>query len=117
MSIITYNKMYLGLFKLLYGVWDLSCWYAVEIEQCWWLGLLHKRFIYLLVCLVYLLDLMSFDDVSATSEKLSHPTANRPKMPGRRLPAQFGGNQSVSKTATVLQSAYTSHINTHQPTG
>lgn len=41
-------------------------------------------------------DLMSFDDVSATSEKLSHPTANRPKMPGRRLPAQFGGGPSVS---------------------
>ncbi|KAM6964939.1 CD2-associated protein [Aplochiton taeniatus] len=36
-------------------------------------------------------DLMSFDDLSSTSEKLSHPTANRPKMPGRRLPAQFGG--------------------------
>ncbi|XP_058234967.1 CD2-associated protein isoform X1 [Hemibagrus wyckioides] len=43
------------------------------------------------------LDLMSFDDVSATSEKLSHPTANRPKMPGRRLPAQFSGNQSPNK--------------------
>ncbi|XP_058234970.1 CD2-associated protein isoform X4 [Hemibagrus wyckioides] len=42
-------------------------------------------------------DLMSFDDVSATSEKLSHPTANRPKMPGRRLPAQFSGNQSPNK--------------------
>ncbi|KAL2082813.1 hypothetical protein ACEWY4_022631 [Coilia grayii] len=42
-------------------------------------------------------DLMSFDDVSSTSEKLSHPTANRPKMPGRRLPAQFGGGNSPSK--------------------
>lgn len=42
-------------------------------------------------------DLMSFDELSYTSEKLSHPTANRPKMPGRRLPAQFGGTQSVSK--------------------
>uniref|UniRef100_A0A3P8VVK8 Osteoclast-stimulating factor 1 n=1 Tax=Cynoglossus semilaevis TaxID=244447 RepID=A0A3P8VVK8_CYNSE len=39
-------------------------------------------------------DLMSFDELSYTSEKLSHPTANRPKMPGRRLPAQFGGTQS-----------------------
>ncbi|XP_053469947.1 CD2-associated protein isoform X1 [Ictalurus furcatus] len=45
------------------------------------------------------LDLMSFDDVSSTSEKLSHPTANRPKMPGRRLPAQFVGGQSPSKDA------------------
>lgn len=43
------------------------------------------------------LDLMSFDDVSSTSEKLSHPTANRPKMPGRRLPGQFGASHSVSK--------------------
>ncbi|XP_063078791.1 CD2-associated protein isoform X2 [Engraulis encrasicolus] len=42
-------------------------------------------------------DLMSFDDVSSTSEKLSHPTANRPKMPGRRLPAHFGGGNSPSK--------------------
>lgn len=42
-------------------------------------------------------DLMSFDELSSTSEKLSHPTVNRPKMPGRRLPAQFGGGQSVSK--------------------
>ncbi|KAL7887936.1 hypothetical protein AOLI_G00029100 [Acnodon oligacanthus] len=45
-------------------------------------------------------DLMSFDDVSSTSEKLSHPTANRPKMPGRRLPAQFGGSPSPSKEAS-----------------
>ncbi|MCI4389234.1 hypothetical protein PGIGA_G00095540 [Pangasianodon gigas] len=45
------------------------------------------------------LDLLSFDDVSSTSEKLSHPTANRPKMPGRRLPAQFGGGQSPNKEA------------------
>ncbi|XP_041831773.1 CD2-associated protein isoform X2 [Melanotaenia boesemani] len=42
-------------------------------------------------------DLMSFDELSSTSEKLSHPTANRPKMPGRRLPAQFGGVQSPNK--------------------
>lgn len=44
-------------------------------------------------------DLMSFDDVSSTSEKLSHPTTSRPKMPGRRLPAQFGGH-SPSKEAS-----------------
>ncbi|XP_041950889.1 CD2-associated protein [Alosa sapidissima] len=45
------------------------------------------------------IDLMSFDDVSATSEKLSHPTANRPKMPGRRLPAQFGGPSPSKETS------------------
>ncbi|KAM9798340.1 CD2-associated protein [Neosynchiropus ocellatus] len=49
-------------------------------------------------------DLMSFDDLSATSEKLSHPTANRPKMPGRRLPAQFGGGHSPNKELNVEKS-------------
>uniref|UniRef100_A0A8C5DIT3 Osteoclast-stimulating factor 1 n=1 Tax=Gouania willdenowi TaxID=441366 RepID=A0A8C5DIT3_GOUWI len=39
-------------------------------------------------------DLISFDELSTTSEKLSHPTANRPKMPGRRLPAHFSGGPS-----------------------
>ncbi|XP_068024246.1 CD2-associated protein isoform X2 [Melanerpes formicivorus] len=34
-------------------------------------------------------DLLSFDDVIATSDNLSHPTANRPKMPGRRPPSRF----------------------------
>ncbi|KAM9444416.1 CD2-associated protein [Clarias gariepinus] len=42
-------------------------------------------------------DLMSFDDVSSTSEKLSHPTANRPKMPGRRLPGQFVAGPPLNK--------------------
>lgn len=42
-------------------------------------------------------DLMSFDDLSSASEKLSHPTANRPKMHGRRLPGQFIGGQSPTK--------------------
>lgn len=54
-------------------------------------------------------DLMSFDELSSTSEKLCHPTANRPKMPGRRLPAQFGGGQSVSEhsgTALFLMYDY-----------
>ncbi|KAM8831400.1 CD2-associated protein isoform 3-T3 [Spinachia spinachia] len=46
-------------------------------------------------------DLMSFDEMSSTSEKLSHPTANRPKMPGRRLPAQFGGGLSPTKEVSV----------------
>ncbi|XP_035860833.1 CD2-associated protein isoform X2 [Sander lucioperca] len=49
-------------------------------------------------------DLMSFDELSSTSEKLSHPTANRPKMPGRRLPAQFGGAQSPNKEVNVEKS-------------
>ncbi|KAF7690062.1 CD2-associated protein isoform X1 [Silurus meridionalis] len=42
-------------------------------------------------------ELISFDDVSSTSEKLSHPTANRPKMPGRRLPAHFSAGPSTNK--------------------
>ncbi|KAM4713199.1 CD2-associated protein isoform 2-T2 [Anableps anableps] len=42
-------------------------------------------------------DLMSFDDLSSAPEKLTHPTANRPKMPGRRLPGQFVGGQSPPK--------------------
>ncbi|XP_034755697.1 CD2-associated protein isoform X2 [Etheostoma cragini] len=49
-------------------------------------------------------DLMSFDELSSASEKLSHPTANRPKMPGRRLPAQFGGAQSPNKEVNVEKS-------------
>ncbi|XP_029352319.1 CD2-associated protein isoform X2 [Echeneis naucrates] len=49
-------------------------------------------------------DLMSFDDLSSTMEKLSHPTANRPKMPGRRLPAQFGGGHSPNKEVSVEKS-------------
>ncbi|KAI2652124.1 CD2-associated protein [Labeo rohita] len=40
-------------------------------------------------------NLMSFDDVSSTSEKLSHPTAQRPKMPGKRLPAHRGHSGGV----------------------
>ncbi|XP_064781224.1 CD2-associated protein isoform X3 [Oncorhynchus masou masou] len=47
------------------------------------------------------MDLMSFDDLSSTSEKLSHPTANRPKMAGKRLPAQFGGSHSPNKDISV----------------
>lgn len=50
------------------------------------------------------MDLMSFDELSSTSEKLSHPTVNRPKMPGRRLPAQFGGGHSPNKEVNVEKS-------------
>uniref|UniRef100_A0AAQ6ITP9 Osteoclast-stimulating factor 1 n=1 Tax=Anabas testudineus TaxID=64144 RepID=A0AAQ6ITP9_ANATE len=49
-------------------------------------------------------DLMSFDDLSSSSEKLNHPTANRPKMPGRRLPAQFIGGHSPNKEVSVEKS-------------
>ncbi|KAK5853322.1 hypothetical protein PBY51_007118 [Eleginops maclovinus] len=49
-------------------------------------------------------DLMSFDELSSTSEKLSHPTVNRPKMPGRRLPAQFGGAHSPTKELNMEKS-------------
>ncbi|CAG13005.1 unnamed protein product [Tetraodon nigroviridis] len=52
-------------------------------------------------------NLMSFDELSSTSEKLSHPTVNRPKMPGRRLPAQFGGSQSPSKEVSAEKSPKT----------
>ncbi|NWV02445.1 CD2AP protein, partial [Ptilonorhynchus violaceus] len=42
-------------------------------------------------------DLFSFDDVIATSDNLSHPTANRPKMPGRRLPSRFNSSSPASQ--------------------
>ncbi|XP_048453295.1 CD2-associated protein isoform X5 [Rhincodon typus] len=35
------------------------------------------------------IDLMSFDSVELSGEKLSHPTASRPRMPGRRPPSVF----------------------------
>ncbi|XP_015262690.1 PREDICTED: CD2-associated protein, partial [Gekko japonicus] len=49
-------------------------------------------------------DLLSFDDIIATSDNLSHPTANRPKMPGRRLPARFNGNNSTPQNASIEKS-------------
>ncbi|KAG7244227.1 hypothetical protein INR49_004364, partial [Caranx melampygus] len=60
-------------------------------------------------------DLMSFDDLSSTSEKLSHPTANRPKMPGRRLPAQFGGGHSPNKEVCVEKSFRLSEEDSAKP--
>lgn len=44
-------------------------------------------------------ELMVFDDMSSSSEKLSHPTASRPKMPGRRLPGHFTGSHPLNKEA------------------
>ncbi|XP_009883637.1 PREDICTED: CD2-associated protein-like, partial [Charadrius vociferus] len=43
-------------------------------------------------------DLLSFDDVIATSDNLSHPTANRPKMPGRRPPSRFNNSNPASQS-------------------
>ncbi|XP_069831930.1 CD2-associated protein isoform X2 [Dendropsophus ebraccatus] len=40
---------------------------------------------------------LSFDDVVTTSENLSHPTASRPKMPGKRPPGRFNGLHSKTK--------------------
>ncbi|CAM4530219.1 CD2-associated protein isoform X2 [Lepidochelys kempii] len=45
-------------------------------------------------------DLLSFD-VIATSDKLSHPTASRPKMPGRRLPTRFNGSHSPTQNEST----------------
>ncbi|XP_037375747.1 CD2-associated protein isoform X2 [Talpa occidentalis] len=42
-------------------------------------------------------DLINFDDI-ASSENLLHLTANRPKMPGRRLPARFNGGHSPTQS-------------------
>lgn len=39
------------------------------------------------------IDIGNFDDI-ASSENLLHLTANRPKMPGRRLPGRFNGGHS-----------------------
>lgn len=41
-----------------------------------------------------IVNLMSFDDVSSASEKLTHPTAQRPKMPGKRPPVHRGHSPS-----------------------
>ncbi|XP_037541651.1 CD2-associated protein [Nematolebias whitei] len=46
-------------------------------------------------------DLKIFDELSMTSEKLPHPTANRPKFHGRRLPARVGEVPVHSPTRDV----------------
>ncbi|XP_075717083.1 CD2-associated protein isoform X2 [Rhinoderma darwinii] len=46
---------------------------------------------------------ISFDDVPTTSENLSHPTASRPKMPGKRPPGRFNGLHSQNKHLTEDQ--------------
>ncbi|XP_028996935.1 CD2-associated protein [Betta splendens] len=52
-------------------------------------------------------DLMSFDDLSSSLEKLNHPTVNRPKMPGRRLPAHFTAGYSPNKEQSIEKSLKT----------
>ncbi|KAM4835284.1 CD2-associated protein isoform 2-T2 [Thomomys bottae] len=42
-------------------------------------------------------DVVNFDDISS-SENLLHLTANRPKMPGRRLPGRFNGGHSPTQS-------------------
>ncbi|XP_003789297.1 CD2-associated protein [Otolemur garnettii] len=42
-------------------------------------------------------DIINFDDI-ASSENLLHLTANRPKMPGRRLPGRFNGGHSPTQS-------------------
>ncbi|KAM9233573.1 CD2-associated protein [Dugong dugon] len=42
-------------------------------------------------------NLVNFDDI-ASSENLLHLTANRPKMPGRRLPGRFNGGHSPTQS-------------------
>uniref|UniRef100_A0A8C4L1K8 CD2-associated protein n=1 Tax=Equus asinus asinus TaxID=83772 RepID=A0A8C4L1K8_EQUAS len=46
-------------------------------------------------------DLVNFDDI-ASSENLLHLTANRPKMPGRRLPGRFNGGHSPTQSPEKL---------------
>nr|XP_033794359.1 CD2-associated protein isoform X2 [Geotrypetes seraphini] len=46
------------------------------------------------------IELLSFDDVKPTSENLSHLTASRPKMHGKRLPGRFNGSNSPVKDLT-----------------
>ncbi|XP_062971982.1 CD2-associated protein isoform X2 [Elgaria multicarinata webbii] len=46
-------------------------------------------------------DVLSFDDIISTSDHLSHPTADRPKRPGRRLPARFNGSDSSTPALSI----------------
>uniref|UniRef100_A0A4X2K7F4 CD2 associated protein n=1 Tax=Vombatus ursinus TaxID=29139 RepID=A0A4X2K7F4_VOMUR len=50
------------------------------------------------------IDIVNFDDI-ASSENLLHLTANRPKMPGRRLPGRFNGGHSASVYSTTSSTA------------
>lgn len=56
-------------------------------------------------------DLMSFDELSSASEKLSHLTTSRPKVTGRRLPGQFAGGQSVRNSDVTIQTLWSNSSN------
>ncbi|CAJ0967162.1 unnamed protein product [Ranitomeya imitator] len=58
---------------------------------------------------------LSFDDVLSTSENLSHPTASRPKMPGKRPPGRFNGLPSQNKDLTEEPKAH--HVVEEETTG
>nr|XP_028577653.1 CD2-associated protein isoform X1 [Podarcis muralis] len=49
-------------------------------------------------------EISSFDHIIATSDNLSHPTANRPKMPGRRLPTRFNGRNYTTQNLSIEKS-------------
>uniref|UniRef100_A0A8C5PD68 CD2 associated protein n=1 Tax=Leptobrachium leishanense TaxID=445787 RepID=A0A8C5PD68_9ANUR len=71
------------------------------------------------VCCAPLIPCNCFDEVLPTSENLTHPTASRPKMAGKRPPGRFNGVQSVSNTAPVSVStppAFTSAPSVTTPT-
>ncbi|XP_075057446.1 CD2-associated protein isoform X2 [Mixophyes fleayi] len=46
---------------------------------------------------------LSFDDVLPTSDNLNHPTASRPKVPGKRPPGRFNGSSPNCKELTDNQ--------------
>ncbi|XP_059837565.1 CD2-associated protein isoform X1 [Hypanus sabinus] len=51
------------------------------------------------------IDLISFDTVESSSEKLSHPTASRPRLPGRRPPSVFmvSGESHLDKKSKSIK--------------
>uniref|UniRef100_A0A8C5MJ83 CD2 associated protein n=1 Tax=Leptobrachium leishanense TaxID=445787 RepID=A0A8C5MJ83_9ANUR len=60
-------------------------------------------------------DLTSFDEVLPTSENLTHPTASRPKMAGKRPPGRFNGVQSAPVSVSTPP-AFTSAPSVTTPT-
>lgn len=51
---------------------------------------------------------LTFDELLPTSENLTHPTASRPKMTGKRLPGRFNGS-SPAKSQTETQKVPVHH--------
>lgn len=101
------NKPKAKLFVSSYSAFKVNQRKLLKVSiRLWMLGLVIAEMLCWKIILLFLsprlflshlasTDLMSFDDLSSTSEKLSHLTTNRPKMTGRRLPTQFGGGQLV----------------------